>query len=146
MQLAMRIPMKKLSPKAKMFTYETAGAAAADMYALEDAVVFNGKRTLIKTGIAVQLPEGFVGMVCPRSGLALKKGITITNAPGIVDSDYMGDVGIIIDNQGDVTFDIKAGDRVAQFMIVPVPKVQFVEVEELKVTARGTGGFGSTGK
>lgn len=146
MQLAMRIPMKKLDPKAKLFTYETAGAAAADMYALEDAAVFNGKRTLVKTGIAVQLPEGFVGLVCPRSGLALKKGVTITNSPGIVDPDYTGDVGIIIDNQGEVAFDIKAGDRVAQFMVVPVPNVQFVEVEELSETERGEGGFGSTGK
>jgi len=142
----MQVKFKKLQPNAKPFTYASVGSAAADMYALESTTVFNGKRTLVKTGIAVQLPKGFVGLVCPRSGLALNRGITITNSPGIVDPDYTGDVGIIIDNQGDVAFDIKAGDRVAQFMIVPQPTIEFKEVAELSTTARGDGGFGSTGK
>jgi len=142
----MIISMKKLVPSAQLFTYATAGAAAADMYALDNAVVMNGGVSLIKTGIAVQIPDGFVGLVCSRSGLALKNGVAVKNSPGVVDSDYRGDVGVLLENTGSTAFFVKAGDRIAQFMVVPVPSVAFKEAEELSETTRGEGGFGSTGK
>jgi dUTP pyrophosphatase len=117
----MIIQMKKLDPQAQLFTYATAGAAAADMYALTDAVVMNGGVSLVRTGIAVQIPEGFVGLVCSRSGLAHKSSVAVKNSPGVIDPDYRGDVGVILENTGPTAFFVRAGDRIAQFMVVPVP-------------------------
>ena len=104
-----------------------------------------GQTALLDTGLFLQIPEGLTGMVCSRSGLAIKHGVHVLNAPGIIDSDYRGEVGVILHNAGahDVIF--RAGDRIAQLMIVPVLSVDWVSVDALGQTDRGNGGFGSTG-
>lgn len=136
----------KLDPRAQICVYQTEGSAAADLHALEDCLVRPGKSLLVKTGLALQIPEGYVGMVCPRSGLALKYGISVANAPGLIDSDFRGEVCVILTTSSTEMIEIKAGDRVAQLMIVPVMQAIFKEVKELTTTERGQNGFGSTGK
>lgn len=129
--------------------YETAGAAGMDLRAAvadDRPLVLNpGKRLLVPTGLVMELPEGFEAQVRPRSGLALKHGITCLNTPGTIDSDYRGEVKVILANLGDEPFDIKRGDRIAQLVPAPVQRAAFAEVETLDETARGAGGFGSTG-
>ncbi len=120
--------------------------AGYDLRAAESFVLGPGERTSVGTGIAVAIPEGQAGLVLPRSGLALKKGITIPNSPGLIDPDYRGEVRVIMLNTDKTEpFPIEVGDRIAQLMIVSVEKVQLEEREELSSTPRGDGGFGSTG-
>jgi len=129
--------------------YETAQAAGMDLRAAvpEDAphVLRPGDRHAVPTGLALALPEGFEGQVRPRSGLAFKSGITCLNSPGTIDADYRGEVKVILINHGPEDFVIRRGDRIAQLVIAPVAQGDWLEVESLEDTARGTGGFGSTG-
>lgn len=128
-------------------SYETADSAGMDIRAAVEAPVEipPGGRALIPTGFKMALPTGFEAQVRPRSGLALKKGITLPNSPGTIDADYRGEVGIILLNTGEETFIIGRGDRIAQMVIAPVLQASWREVASLDETARGEGGFGSTG-
>ncbi|WP_206930243.1 dUTP diphosphatase [Roseococcus thiosulfatophilus] len=125
--------------------YATEGAAGMDLLAARDMVLPPGGRALVPTGIAVALPEGHEMQVRPRSGLALKHGVTVLNAPGTVDADYRGEVGVILLNTGDAPFAIARGDRIAQAVFAPVTRAGFEEVVVLPETRRGACGFGSTG-
>lgn len=125
--------------------YATAGAAGADLVAAEDATIAPGAVHAVATGIALAIPEGFEGQVRPRSGLALKHGVTVLNAPGTIDADYRGEVKVILINHGPEPFRIARGDRVAQLVVAPVSAARFERVDALPDTARGQGGFGSTG-
>lgn len=125
--------------------YATTGAAGMDVLAAEDVVIAPGARHAVATGLAVAIPEGFEIQVRPRSGLALKHGITVPNTPGTIDSDYRGELKVILINLGSEAFEIRRGDRVAQLVLAPVTRASWLPVEELDETARGAGGFGSTG-
>ncbi len=132
-------------------SYETAGAAGADVRAnfpqdARDGVVLKpGERTLVPTGLRVEIPEGFEMQVRPRSGLAFKHGITLPNSPGTIDSDYRGPLGVIVQNGGDNPFHVVHGARIAQLVVAPVVQATFELSDALDQTQRGTGGFGSTG-
>lgn len=128
--------------------YKTAGAAGADLYAFlpeETVVIEPGKRAVIPTGLFFEIPEGYEIQVRPRSGLAAKNGVTVLNTPGTIDSDYRGELKVILINLGDDSFSVKNGDRIAQMVIAPVIQAEFLQVSELSETDRGNGGFGSTG-
>lgn len=127
-------------------TYATSGAAGMDLLAAKAMTVPPGGRALVPTGLCIALPEGFEMQVRPRSGLALKHGITLPNAPGTVDEDYRGEVGVILLNTGAEPFVIARGDRIAQAVFAPVTRADWEEVVVLPETQRGTGGFGSTGR
>jgi len=125
----------------------TAGSAGSDLRAAveHEIVIAPGERVLVPTGFCMAIPEGYEGQVRPRSGLALRHGIALPNAPGTIDADYRGELKVIVMNLGDAPFVIARGDRIAQLVVVPVPAVEFVEVADLDDTARGEGGFGHTG-
>lgn len=127
--------------------YTTPGSAGIDLRAAVDAdtVVQPGERKLIPTGIRLAIPEGYEGQVRPRSGLALRNGISIVNSPGTVDSDYRGIVQVILINQGEEPFTVRRGDRIAQLVIAPVVRAALVESDSLPETGRNEGGFGHTG-
>ena len=127
--------------------YETAGSAGLDLRAAVDDPVrlAPGERRLVPTGIAIALPEGFEAQIRPRSGLALRHGISIVNAPGTVDSDYRGEVSVVLINLGQAPVTVARGDRIAQMVVTPVARVTWDEVEALDTTERGAGGYGSTG-
>lgn len=127
--------------------YQTEHAAGVDLYAAVDGSVAieAGRWKLVPTGIAVAIPEGYEGQVRPRSGLALKHGIGMLNAPGTIDADYRGEIGVILFNFSDTSFSIRRGDRIAQLVLARVEKAQFVKVDALATTVRGAGGFGHTG-
>jgi dUTP pyrophosphatase len=127
--------------------YETDGAAGMDLRAAvgEDVILRPGARTRIPAGISIALPDGYEAQVRPRSGLALKRGLTLLNSPGTIDSDYRGAVGVIVVNHGNEDIVISRGDRIAQLVVAPVTRAELVEVEELPETGRGDGGFGHTG-
>ncbi len=127
--------------------YQTEGASGADIRALlsEDLVLRPGERSLIPTGLTLQIPAGMEGQVRPRSGLAMKHGITVLNAPGTIDSDYRGELKILLVNLGKDDFRIRNGDRIAQIVFSPVLRVSFRRGEAVTETRRGGGGFGSTG-
>ena len=125
--------------------YATAGAAGMDVVSAEDVVIAPGGRYPVATGLAVAIPHGYEIQVRPRSGLALKHGITVPNTPGTIDSDYRGEVKVLLINHGAEPFAIARGDRVAQLVVAPVLQGSWLEVSELDETARGEGGFGSTG-
>lgn len=134
----------KLSKDAHMPTYGTSGAAGLDLYASADVTIQPNERMLIPTGIAMEIPESHFCYVMGRSGNTIKKGLHV--ALGTIDSDYIGEIGVMAFNQSDEVLSFAKGDRVAQMVILPYPKVEFVEVDELSDTERGTGGYGSTGK
>ncbi len=127
--------------------YESALAAGMDLLAAVEShlVIEPGKRALVPTGLAIALPPGFEAQVRPRSGLALKQGITVVNTPGTIDADYRGEVGVILINHGDAPFFVDRGMRIAQLVIAPVTQAVWNEVDALSDSERGTGGFGSTG-
>jgi dUTP pyrophosphatase len=125
--------------------YATSGAAGMDVVSAEDVVIAPGARHAVATGLALAIPEGFEIQVRPRSGLALKHGITVPNTPGTIDSDYRGELKVILINLGTEPFAVQRGDRVAQLVLAPVVQAAWDEVAELDATDRGTGGFGSTG-
>jgi dUTP pyrophosphatase len=121
------------------------GDAGADLRANEDVSIRTGNTVLVKTGVRLGLPRGYVGLVCSRSGLALKSSVFVLNAPGVVDSGYRGEVGVILHNAGSSTFVVNKGDRIAQLMIQKFESPEWKMVVDLDVTARGGDGFGSTG-
>lgn len=125
--------------------YASKGAAGMDICAAESVTLRIGKRIAIATGFAFAIPEGYEVQVRPRSGLALKNGVTCLNTPGTIDSDYRGEVKVILANLGEDDFQITKGDRIAQIVVAPVQHAKMVEVEEIEGTLRGSGGFGSTG-
>ena len=126
-------------------SYETAGSAGMDVRAAEELVIAPGQRGLVGTGLAFAIPQGYEIQVRPRSGLALKKGISIPNSPGTIDSDYRGELKVILLNHGDEDFVIERGDWIAQIVVAPVQRGILLEVADLDETQRGSGGFGSTG-
>ena len=126
-------------------SYATAGAAGMDVVSAEALLMRPGQRAAVSTGFAVAIPDGYEIQVRPRSGLALKHGVTVPNTPGTIDSDYRGELKIILVNHGDEHFQIARGDRIAQLVLAPVTQARWDEVEELDDTVRGAGGFGSTG-
>jgi dUTP pyrophosphatase len=126
-------------------SHATAGAAGADIVSAEDTTIPPGGIHAVATGIALAIPEGYEGQVRPRSGLALKHGVTVLNAPGTIDADYRGEVKVILINHGPEPFRISRGDRVAQLVVARTAPVAFERVDVLPDSARGTGGFGSTG-
>ncbi|WP_375270468.1 dUTP diphosphatase [Sphingomonas sp.] len=126
--------------------YATAGAAGMDVVAAEDATLDPGARAAIATGFALAIPNGYEVQVRPRSGLALKHGVTCLNTPGTIDCDYRGEVKVILANLGDEPFPVRRGERIAQMVPAPVLRAQLAEVDVLDVTTRGAGGFGSTGR
>ena len=127
-------------------SYATPGAAGLDVVAAEDLTLAPGARHAVATGFSIAIPEGYEIQVRPRSGLALKNGITCLNTPGTIDSDYRGEVKVILANLGSEPFEVKRGERIAQLVPAPVLKAQFSEVASLDETQRGAGGFGSTGR
>jgi dUTP pyrophosphatase len=125
--------------------YATSGAAGMDVLAAEDVTLEPGARHAVSTGFAVAIPEGYEIQVRPRSGLALKHGVSVPNTPGTIDSDYRGELKVILINHGAEPFAIARGDRIAQLVLAPVTQAAWNEVAELDETSRGAGGFGSTG-
>ena len=140
--------IKKLFENATVPTYGSDFAAGADLYACEDEEITlaPGETRLIHTGIAMEIPEGLVGLVYARSGLASKRGLAPANKVGVIDSDYRGEVMVALHNHGTETQTVCHGERIAQLVVAPVLAPAFEEVEELDDTARGAGGFGSTGR
>ena len=126
----------------------TAGSAGVDLSAAVsgDVVLGPGERVLVPTGFAIELPEGYEAQVRPRSGLALRHGITLPNAPGTIDADYRGEIKVILMNLGEAAFTVERGERIAQLVVAPVSRVVWAEVSELGETQRGDGGFGHTGR
>ena len=126
-------------------SYATAGAAGMDVLSAEDLTLAPGARQAVATGLAIAIPPGYEIQVRPRSGLALKHGITVPNTPGTIDSDYRGELKVILINHSQTAFEIRRGDRIAQLVLAPVTRATWLPVEELDETVRGAGGFGSTG-
>lgn len=139
------IKVKKLRKNAIVPQYYTNGAAGFDLHAVENVMIGAGGIELVRTGLAFEVPEGYEIQIRPRSGLSLRTKIRIANAPGTIDSDYRGEVGIIVDNMTVAPYLIRKGDRIAQGVIQAVPKAIFQEVDKLSSTGRGSKGFGSTG-
>jgi dUTP pyrophosphatase len=141
------VRFKRLRPAAVLPRYMTAEAAGMDLVAAPDGplTVQPGERVGVPTGWAVELPAGHEGQVRPRSGLALRSGVTVLNAPGTIDSDYRGEVTVLLVNLGTTPHEIEPGDRIAQLVVAPVAQAQVEEVAALSDTARGAGGFGHTG-
>lgn len=144
-----QLKVKRLSHCKALPDYATHGAAGLDLCAAIDeaATLFPGERLRVPTGIIIAVPEGYEGQVRARSGLADRAGISLTNGIGTIDSDYRGELQVLIINHGSAPFTFEPGDRIAQLVLVPVPRVQIIEVEDLgAATVRGEGGFGSTGQ
>lgn len=141
------ISLKRLDPDLPAPARMRAGDAASDLPSRIDAVVPAGGRTLVPTGFAVAIPPGWCGLILPRSGLALKHGVTVLNAPGLIDSGYRGELQVILHNSGDEDFAVERGQRIAQFLITEVSPVEYLEVDELPAGPddRGSQGFGSSG-
>jgi dUTP pyrophosphatase len=144
---SVQVLITRLDPELPLPRYAKSGDAGADIVSRIDITLAPGERALVPTGIAIALPDGYVALVHPRSGLAIKHGVTMVNAPGTVDAGYRGELQIILinhDKSEPVSF--KRGDRIAQLVIQKVERAEFVEVQELPGSGRGTGGFGSTGR
>lgn len=140
------LPIKRLDPSVELPTYAYAGDAGLDLRANEDVTLAPHERRLVSTGLAVAIPEGYAGFVQPRSGLALREGLSMANTPGLVDSHYRGELKVCAVNLDDERpISITRGERIAQLVIQRVPVVSLVEVDELDETDRGAGGFGSSG-
>ena len=143
-----QIRIKKLREDAVVPTYGSPYAAGADLYACleEEQVVSPGQTVMFHTGIAMEIPEGYAGLIFARSGLASQRGLAPANKVGVVDSDYRGEFMIALHNHSDVPQTVLPGERIAQMVITPVLAAEFLQVEELEETQRGSGGFGSTGR
>ena len=137
--------IKRLDPGVEPPSYAHPGDAGLDIRSAEDVVIPPGERALVSTGFAMALPEGYAAFVQPRSGLAARDGISIVNTPGLIDCHYRGEVKVILINHGSEAFRVRRGDRIAQMVIQKVERARVEVVEELDDTARGEGGFGSTG-
>ena len=141
-----RIKIKRLNPEIPLPTNAHPGDAGIDLTSADDVTLKPGERALVPTGIAIAIPDGHAAYVLPRSGLAIRKGLGIVNAPGLIDSGYRGEIQVVAVNLDmHDPIDIKRGDRIAQMVILPAPKLIIEEVGELPESDRGTGGFGSTG-
>jgi len=136
----------RLHEAARIPVYKTSGSAGADICSAEDTLIYPGQIVAVSTGFAVEIPEGFEMQIRPRSGLALNNGIGVLNSPGTIDSDYRGEIKVILHNFGTKVFDIDKGDRIAQAVVCAIPQVTFIEVSSVSNTERGAGGFGSTGQ
>ena len=141
----MRIPLKRLDTDLPVPTQARDGDAGVDVRAVASLTLGPGERATVLTGIAVAIPDGHAGLVVPRSGLASRHGIGVVNAPGLIDSGYRGELGVILVNHGSEAFEVARGDRIAQLVVIPVIDPVFEEVDDLPVSGRGEGGFGSTG-
>ena len=141
------VSVKKLDPRAKVPTYGSADAAGADIYALTDGpvTIAPGETVLIHTGLAFAIPQGYVGLVHARSGMATKQGLAPANKVGVIDADYRGELMVALHNHGKEVRTVECGDRIAQMVITPYLTAQFTLTDDLDDTARGAGGFGSTG-
>lgn len=144
----MNIKVKKLTPNATVPTMGSKFAAGADLYSAEDAdvVIKPSETKFIGTGLAMEIPEGYVGLVYARSGLACKRGLAPANKVGVVDSDYRGEIKVALHNHGKEAQTVEKGERIAQMVIAPYLSVNYEEADELSETERGEGGFGSTGR
>jgi dUTP pyrophosphatase len=142
----MRLEIRRLDKDLPLPAYAHAGDAGMDLYAAADVTLEPGCRALVPTGIALAIPAGHAGFVQPRSGLAIKQGLSVVNTPGLIDSHYRGEIKVIAINLDPTEpIEIRRGDKIAQLVVQPVAYAELVEVEELDATARGEGGFGSTG-
>ena len=142
----MRIAVKRLDPDLPLPRYARASDAGLDLHAAARVVIAPGARAVVGTGIALAIPEGFAGLVLPRSGLALRHGVTVLNTPGLVDSGYRGEVKVLLINHDpSAAVIVERGERIAQLVVQAVETVELVEVEELSASERSAGGFGSTG-
>jgi len=141
-----KLKVKKLNKLAEIPQYQTEEAAGFDLHSVEDVVIAPNERKLIGTGLSFEIPKGYEIQIRPRSGLAYKHGITVLNSPGTIDSDYRGEIKVLLINHSNESFEIKVGERIAQAVIQEVIQATFEEVEELNDTTRGNKGFGSTGK
>jgi len=143
-----KILVKKFDKNIKLPAYKTSGSSGMDLVAFikNNITIGPSKKAIIPTGIAVSIPKNYEIQIRPRSGLAAKNSVSVLNTPGTIDSDYRGEIKIILINLGKKTFIIKPGDRVAQMVLCPIKKIEFEEVKKLPKTIRGKGGFGSTGK
>lgn len=144
----LQIPVRSLDPDLPLPAYAHPGDAGADLVARIDAIlVAGGGRALIPTGVAIALPEGWAGFVQPRSGLALRHGVTVLNSPGLIDAGYRDELKVILVNTDPTTdYEIRRGDRIAQLVVRPVAEATFLPTDELPDSVRATGGFGSTGR
>jgi dUTP pyrophosphatase len=144
--MATPLRVRRLDPDAVLPRRAHEGDAGYDLCALEDLVLGPGERAMVRTGIAVELPDGHAGWVVPRSGLAARHGIALVNAPGLIDAGYRGEIKVLLLNTDrQAEFEVSAGERIAQLVVAAVATGDVVEVDELSVTARAEGGFGSTG-
>lgn len=143
--MTVELKVKRIDPRAMLPAYAKPGDAGMDLCALEALSIEPGRSALVRTGLVVEIPPGFEGQVRPRSGLALKRAVTVLNTPGTVDSGYRGEVGVILINHGPEPFAVVPGDRIAQFVIARFATARVTEVADVTETARGAGGFGSSG-
>ena len=145
--MSVKVLIKRLDPGVPLPMYAKGGDAGADIVSAVDITLAPGERALVPTGISIALPDGYVALVHPRSGLAIKHGVTMVNAPGTVDAGYRGELKLILINQDrSESVSFKRGDRVAQLVIQQVERAEFIEVQDLPGSGRGTDGFGSTGR
>lgn len=145
--MSVKVLIKRLDPGVPLPLYAKGGDAGADIVSAVDITLAPGERALVPTGISIALPDGYVALVHPRSGLAIKHGVTMVNAPGTVDAGYRGELKLILINHDrSETVSFKRGDRVAQLVIQQAERAEFIEVQELPGSGRGTDGFGSTGR
>jgi len=140
-----KINVELVDERAFIPQYKTEGSAGFDFYAIEDVSIFPEETVLIRTGLKMAIPEGYEIQIRPRSGMSLKTKLRIANSPGTIDSDFRGEIQIIVENTGDELMHIEEGDRIAQGVLNKVPQAVFIEVDKLDYTERGEGGFGSTG-
>lgn len=142
-----RLPVRRLHPDARALHRAHPGDAGLDLSTIETTLIAPGERTAVGTGLAVAIPAGWAGLVVPRSGLARRHGVTVANAPGLIDSGYRGEIVVVLVNHGEATVTLAAGDRIAQLVVVPCPVLAVEMVDELPGSdGRGTRGFGSTGR
>ena len=141
----MTVKFRKSDPEAVLPAYAHPGDAGMDVRSVEELTIEPGGRSLVRTGLVMMLPPGYEAQVRPRSGLALKNGVTVLNTPGTIDEGYRGEVGVVLVNLGQEPFCVEKGAKIAQIVIAPCTRAEIVETAEVDETARGTGGFGSTG-
>ena len=141
----MTVKFRKIDPAAILPSYAHPGDAGMDVRSVEELVIEPGDRSLVRTGLVMMLPPGYEAQVRPRSGLAIKNGVTVLNTPGTIDEGYRGEVGVILANFGAEPFKVEKGAKIAQIVIAPCTRAEIVETDEVDATERGEGGFGSTG-
>ena len=141
----MTVKFRRIEPSAELPTYAHPGDAGMDIRSIEELTIAPGARALVHTGLVMMLPPGYEAQVRPRSGLALKNGVTVLNTPGTIDEGYRGEVGVILVNFGSEPFKVEKGAKIAQMVIAPCTRAEIVETDEVDDTVRGTGGFGSSG-